>query len=567
MGKNQHRPSDPGPSLGLTRIGNFLPAERSKARWMGLGVFFLDQRMAAKMVKTQQKIGLVLLSMAWGIACNLPQVGADDASQPTPGVVRLGSLDPSAPNPESRHSKSVYKVAVSPDGKRVATLGADRTIRLWKTDDGQRCLATIALEDVGPIAFTPDGKSLMMVTDEARVFVWNAHTGKDQELIGNGGSLMHMMPGEKLVSIVNRDHIEVFQYDGNKKNDYPCPSFPLEFSPSGTRLAILPRDRDTRLRIHDIQKNNTVVDLIGSKYSPKRVAFSPDETLVAAAGRDPVVRVWQLPKGEAVFHLEGHQGTVTALAFSPDGRMVASGGIDHSIRLWEVTTGKLIKELTGHQGMITSLAFGPHPHQLVSGSMDTTAMVWDLSRWTNDFVVVRADQVTEKELSQWWNDLASTETTVGFQAIGKLALVPTKTLPYFEEKLSFGKPGKQEEEINNLIAQLDSASFVKRQQATVKLRGMIKIARPLLQAELAKTKSLEVKLRIQQLLDAGESIQIKPEERRRLVRAIQTLERMTEKGSLELLKQLADAQPDEKIREQAKEAHDRLEKRLKADGK
>src|SRR5206468_3795781 len=76
------------------------------------------------------------------------------------------------------HAGRVEGVVFSPDGKQLASCGADKKIRLWRADDGQELLTLDAHTDwVYCVAFSPDGHWLASGSADGTIQIWNAATG------------------------------------------------------------------------------------------------------------------------------------------------------------------------------------------------------------------------------------------------------------------------------------------------------------------------------------------------------------------------------------------------------
>jgi len=67
---------------------------------------------------------------------------------------------------------SVGRVVFSPDGKRLATAGSDKIVRLWEMETGKELAALPYPDQVNVVAFSPSGKSLAGGSQDGSIRIW-----------------------------------------------------------------------------------------------------------------------------------------------------------------------------------------------------------------------------------------------------------------------------------------------------------------------------------------------------------------------------------------------------------
>lgn len=280
-----------------------------------------------------------LVIVALSLASAAPLV----AQQPTLKKTLLGH------GPGKYKHSGVTCLALSPDGKTLASGSLDATVKLWDADTGQdRATLKGHNEYLFSVAFSPDGKTL-------------ASAG--------GSTAKFNTPGEiKLWDLVTGK--ERFSLTG-----HPHVVFAVAFSLDGKVLASGAADSTVRLWDPETGKQTFTFEKL--PHTVNAVAFSPDGKILAAAGPLGYVRLWDTGTRQALGEMNATD-TVWCLAFSPDGKTLATGNNVGAIQLWDIHTRQERIKLKGLNKDVRSVAFRPDGQVLASGGTAMKNRLWDL---------------------------------------------------------------------------------------------------------------------------------------------------------------------------------------------
>ncbi len=482
-----------------------------------------------------------------------------------PATLKLGKGDRII----ARHVGGAAAIAVSPDGKLLATAGGDQVIRLIDPASAKERGLLKGLQGfVRTLAFSPDGKLLASAGDDREVVIWDVAAGKEVRRIGahqNGIRMAAFAPdGKTLVSSGFDEHIGLWDVATGKQRRFfwahPRVPYSVAFSPDGKMLASGGDLADT-ICLWDAATARLIRSWPGHKQCVATVAFSPDGRLLASGGGDTTVRVWETITGKEVRHLDGHNSEVTNLAFAADGRTLVSASAHATVHLWDLASGKELRRFGKRPQRVWRVVFAPTQRAVLSGGMDGIVVEWDLGPMAARPARSPAELGTAA-LAAAWAELAGADAGKAFDAALALsAASPKPVVAFLREHLKPAvRPAADHAKIARLIRDLDDDTYAVRDAAMHALERLGDAAGADLRKALANPASLEVRERVRGLVARLDRAAISPDDRH-AVRTLRVLEALDGAEARAILAVLARGDPDHLLTREAAIALARLRKR------
>jgi hypothetical protein len=222
---------------------------------------------------------------------------------------------------------TVFALALSPDGKKLASGGVDRLVRVWDISAGvTHAKLEQSIENhadwVFAIAFSPDGKRLVTGSRDKTAKVWDLEA---------------------------KESVLTFP-------DHQNSVYGVAITKDGKTGISVSEDKNVRFWQATDQSKQLGKQIRAAgghgKGVFKVVYHDAKLPLLATCSADASVRLWNAATGAALKTLTGHTDWVYAVALSSDGTLVAGGSHNGEVRVWKSGDGALVKAFNASPGYV-----------------------------------------------------------------------------------------------------------------------------------------------------------------------------------------------------------------------
>ena len=222
-------------------------------------------------------------------------------------------------------------LALSPEGRLLATAGADFSIHLWNVSNGELAHGMSGQYTPVNLAFSPDDRRL-------------AASGGGPDL-GNALQIWDIESKSLLLAPPIRR-----------------PVLGVAYSPDGGYLAVA----DPLIELFDARSNTFLRKLPCSADAASSPVFSSNGRFIAANCRG-VITIWSPDTGSEIFHFGDRSDTsTTPVLFSPDSSLIVAGGTT-GLSVYEVASKRLLAAINT-PNPVAALAFSPDSQLLALGT-------------------------------------------------------------------------------------------------------------------------------------------------------------------------------------------------------
>uniref|UniRef100_A0A671L6Y4 Apoptotic protease-activating factor 1 n=1 Tax=Sinocyclocheilus anshuiensis TaxID=1608454 RepID=A0A671L6Y4_9TELE len=300
------------------------------------------------------------------------------------------------------HQGSVYYAGFSKDGSKIASCGANKALRVFKTTSGEKLLELQAHdEDILCCAFSPDDRYIATCSSDRKVKLWSVERGtlirefgEEHEEQINHCQFTNTGRRVLLATCSNDKFTNTKLWNPNKPTSQNTMFGHMEpvnhccFSPNDAYLAT--SSSDGTLKLFEVSSANEWKSIDVNSFFPesddeikaivKCSTWSADGSRLICAARNAVF-VFDVKTSDMLLEMKTSRlSTVQYCHACPNSSLLAVALSHYTVELWNFETSKKKAECNGHLSWVHCVQFSPDGSLLLSSSDDQTIRLWETDR-------------------------------------------------------------------------------------------------------------------------------------------------------------------------------------------
>lgn len=312
------------------------------------------------------------------------------------------------------HKGCITSLAISPDGKKLASASLDNSIMLWDVN-ACKCLAKLEKPSLmsGPfrydlldnlvdeidfagfnsVTFSSNGEIVLAAGCDATIYVWDLNSMECIAKMSNHDihwPISHAIFKTDMKTIIssgvfNEDFTKGLAVwsldncrlisDGSDSDE----SHYVSISPDGRFIASAHQGYVEVWNSESLQREFVLKSNIkNSSYLDRPMAiFSPDGLQIAFSLLDSI-HIWDFMTHKLLMVIKNNGKKIHCIAYMPDGKHIVSGGVDKIVSIWNLSNGECTRQLKGHASTINTIAISKDGSYIYSAGDDYNIRLWSI---------------------------------------------------------------------------------------------------------------------------------------------------------------------------------------------
>uniref|UniRef100_A0AAQ6AMF3 CARD domain-containing protein n=1 Tax=Amphiprion ocellaris TaxID=80972 RepID=A0AAQ6AMF3_AMPOC len=243
------------------------------------------------------------------------------------------------------HQGSIYSACFSHDGTKIASCGASKTLKVFKSTSGEKLTEIQAHDDeVLCCAFSPDDHLLATCSTDRKIKV-----------------------------MFEEEHEEQINH--------------CQFTNTTKRLLLATCSNDDCMNLWNLNKPSSQNTMFGHFAPVSHCCFSPDDSYLSTSSNDGTIKLFQVSSANEwktinvrdLVAENDEEVLVKCSTWTGDGKLVICA-VRNAVLLWDLEANKKMADCSGHLSWVQRVQFSPDGSQLLSCSDDQTVRLWETNK-------------------------------------------------------------------------------------------------------------------------------------------------------------------------------------------